>query len=90
VKIMNHEQVNICMTIRSNFKILTQNLPVTSQLLLDTSKTLLQFRTFVSEYGLLCYTYSFCANGRNNGWETRKIFSFYVHWLSSMKPEIYH
>jgi hypothetical protein len=39
-------------------------------------------------YGLIPYTYSFCANGRNNGWETRKILSFYIHGLSTMVPEI--
>ena len=59
---MNHGQVNIRMMTRSNFKILMQNLPVTSpQLELGTPKTLLQFHSFVSEYGLLHYNYSLRA-----------------------------
>jgi len=44
--------------------------------------------SFTLLYLLIPYTHSLCANSRNNGWETRKLFSFYIYWLSSMIPEI--
>jgi hypothetical protein len=44
--------------------------------------------TTVSLYSLIPYTYSLRANGRNNGRETGKIFSFYIYRLPTMIPEI--